>query len=158
MDMMHAWAHDQQITLEVHDLPEARVLGDENLLHRTLTNLVSNAIKYGPPDTRVWVSSLIKGDEVEIQVSDNGVGIPKDELPEIFEILFRGVNAKRKQEHGAGLGLSIVKRAVELHGGSVRVESEVNVGTTFFITIPLLKGEETLAMVGAGTGMERNQG
>jgi len=157
MDMMHAWANDEQITLEVHDLPEARVLGDENLLHRSLTNLVSNAIKYGPPNTRVWVSSLIKGDEVEIQVGDNGVGIPKDELPEIFKILFRGVNAKRKQEHGAGLGLSIVKRAVELHGGSVRVESEVNVGTTFIITLPLLKGEDALATAGAGTGMALNQ-
>lgn len=142
VDLMQAWARDEDISIEIRNIPEARILGDENLLNRSLTNLISNAIKYSPPNTLVWVNCLLKGQEVEIQVGDNGVGIPEDEVPEIFEILFRGVHAKRKQEHGAGLGLSIVKRAVELHGGNIRVESKVDVGTTFFITLPLYNKQE----------------
>jgi signal transduction histidine kinase len=142
VDLMQAWAKDVEISIEIRDLPEAKILGDENLLNRTLTNLISNAIKYSPPNTLVWVNCLLKGQDVEIQVGDNGVGIPEDELPEIFEILFRGVQAKRQQEHGAGLGLSIVKRAVEIHGGNIRVESKVDVGTTFFITLPIYKHEK----------------
>ena len=142
VDLMQAWAKDEEITIAIKNLPEARIIGDENLLNRSLTNLISNAIKYSPPNTLIWVNCLLKEQQVEIQVGDNGVGIPADELPEIFEILFRGVQAKRQQEHGAGLGLSIVKRAVELHHGHIRVESQVDVGTTFFITLPLCKKEE----------------
>lgn len=155
VDMMQAWANDEDIILEIRDLPEAKILGDENLLNRSLTNLISNAIKYSPPNTSVWVNCILKGKQIEIQVGDNGVGIPEDELPEIFEILFRGVNAKRQREHGAGLGLSIVKRAVELHGGHVRAESQVNVGTTFFITLPICEKEEpVLAEALAGKGKD----
>jgi two-component system NtrC family sensor kinase len=155
VDMMQAWAKDEEITIEIKTLPEARILGDENLLNRSLTNLISNAIKYSPPNTLIWVNCSLKDGQVEIQVGDNGVGIPEDELPEIFEILFRGVHAKRQQEHGAGLGLSIVKRAVELHGGHIRVESRVNVGTTFFITLPLYEKDE-LVLAEALTNQSKN--
>ena len=66
VDMMQAWAHDKDIVLEIHNLPEARITGDENLLNRSLTNLISNAIKYSPPNTRVWVNCILKESQVEI--------------------------------------------------------------------------------------------
>jgi two-component system NtrC family sensor kinase len=99
VDLMQAWAKDEKISIEIRNLPEAKILGDENLLNRSLTNLISNAIKYSPPNTLVWVNCILKGQQVEIQVGDNGVGIPEDEVPEIFEILFRGVQANRCRDY-----------------------------------------------------------
>ncbi|MBN2373644.1 HAMP domain-containing histidine kinase [bacterium] len=141
-DMMQAWANDKHIKVEIRNLPDVSIMGDEDLIERSLANLISNAIKYNPPDTLIWVDCLLKGELLEIEVGDNGVGIPDDEIPELFEILFRGVNARRQQEHGSGLGLSIVKRAVNIHGGHIRVESKLGAGTSFFITLPVLKSEK----------------
>lgn len=151
VDIMHTWANDKGIRVETRDLCDVTLMGDEDLLNRTLTNLISNAIKYNPPGTQIWVDCKLQGNQIEIEVGDNGVGIPEDEVPNIFEILFRGVQAKRQHEHGSGLGLSIVKRAVKLHGGKITVESKINEGTRFYITLPILKGK-------ASKGMKKGEG
>jgi signal transduction histidine kinase len=80
---------------------------------------------------------------VEVQVSDRGEGIPKEELAEIFEPFFRGAAAEAEQVRGSGLGLSLVKEIVEAHGGSVTVESQKGQGTIFTVRLPAVNGEGT---------------
>jgi signal transduction histidine kinase len=120
------------------DLP--RVAGDEGALRRALQNLIGNAVKYGS-DGR-WIGVTVRrtlargGDEVQISVSDRGRGIDADDLAHIFEPFYRGRYAIERQIHGNGLGLSLVKRIAEAHGGRVIVTSEAGAGTTFTITLP----------------------
>ena len=136
-DLMSQLAKTKKISIKVPgkngQLP---ILADKDLLVRALTNLVGNAIKYNPEGSKIWIDSQSSNGNINIAVKDNGIGIPKDELPNIFEVLFRGRNAKRQKEHGAGLGLSIVKQVVEIHQGDIRVESKEKEGTSFFITLP----------------------
>jgi signal transduction histidine kinase len=71
-----------------------------------------------------------------IEISDSGIGIPQDEIAHIFDEFFRASNAKKYKPHGTGLGLAIVKEIVQLYGGEIRVESKLNIGTTFFVGFP----------------------
>jgi signal transduction histidine kinase len=120
------------------DLPA--VAGDEGALRRALQNLIGNAVKYGR-DGR-WIGVTVRrtlargGDEVQVSVSDRGRGIDADDLAHIFEPFYRGRYAIERQIHGNGLGLSLVKRIAEAHGGRVTVTSGPGTGTTFTITLP----------------------
>lgn len=108
---------------------------DPKLLRRALTNLLTNAIKYSPEDKPIQVSLDINVNEAIIRVSDQGIGIPEDDLKHLFEPFHRAANVGKIQ--GTGLGLAIAKQAIELHGGSIAVESTVGVGTTFTVRLPL---------------------
>lgn len=114
----------------------AQVCGDETLLVAALHNLISNAIIYSPKGTRVGIGVSNVDGIVEIAVTDQGVGIPEDELDRIFERFFRGDPARSRHTGGSGLGLSIVKHAVNNHGGDVRVWSQPGYGSTFTIRLP----------------------
>jgi signal transduction histidine kinase len=120
------------------DLPP--VAGDEGALRRALQNLIGNAVKYGGDGGWIGVTArraLARGgDEMHISVSDRGRGIDADDLAHIFEPFYRGRYAIERQIHGNGLGLSLVKRIAEAHGGHVTVTSEAGTGTTFTITLP----------------------
>jgi signal transduction histidine kinase len=117
------------------------ILGDSLALRHALQNLISNAAKYGS-DGANWIgisASRIGGKEtgaIEIRVADRGPGIPPDEQDQIFDPFFRGSRAVQDQVHGSGLGLSLVKRIVEAHGGSIRVRSEPMKGAEFILSIP----------------------
>lgn len=115
------------------------VMADELALRHALQNLFDNAIKYGTEGSN-WIgitaSAAADGQAVEIRVQDRGPGIPKDEQRYIFEPFFRGSRAVGDQIHGTGLGLSLVKRIVEAHGGSVEVHSAPGQGTEFVIRVP----------------------
>jgi signal transduction histidine kinase len=116
------------------------VLGDPQALRQALENLVGNALKYGAPHDH-WIgifATKAAGDPraVEIRVADHGPGIPEEEQRHIFDPFFRGARALRDQIHGTGLGLSLVKKIVEAHGGSIRVESAPLRGTEFIMRIP----------------------
>jgi signal transduction histidine kinase len=116
------------------------VLGDPKALRHALENLVGNAAKYGARDVH-WIgvfASKAEDDKtaIEIRVADRGPGIPEHEQRRIFDPFFRGARAIQDQIHGAGLGLSLVKRIIEAHGGSVRVESAPMRGTEFIVRIP----------------------
>jgi len=106
-------------------------------MEQLFNNLLGNALRYTPEGGRVSVSlkHTDKKNTVEARITDSGIGIAPEHLPRIFDDFYRAGNAKAFTENGTGLGLAIVKRIVELHGGAIRVESAVNRGTTFIVTL-----------------------
>jgi signal transduction histidine kinase len=126
------------------DLP--MVNADADALSRAVQNLLNNAMKYSG-DNR-WISLVAetvkadRGDEVQIKVSDRGLGIAPSELPHIFEPFYRGKDVVAGQIHGNGLGLSLVKHIVSEHGGQVSVESKIGLGSGFVICLPILSQTE----------------
>jgi len=110
------------------------VPGDAARLEQVAANLIDNAIKYTPPGGRVEISLRRNGNAI-LQVRDTGTGIPADELPRIWDRLFRG--DRSRAERGLGLGLSLVKAIVEAHGGTVTVDSEIGRGSSFTVSLPL---------------------
>lgn len=114
----------------------AEVYGDEALLVTALHNLISNAIQYSPDGARVGIGVRDAEGIVEIAVTDQGVGIPEDELDRVFERFFRSDPARSRNTGGSGLGLAIVKHVVQNHGGDIRVWSQPGKGSTFTIRLP----------------------
>ncbi len=112
------------------------VYGDELLLVTALHNLISNAIQYSPDGSRVGVGVNLSDGIVEIAITDQGVGIEDDEKGRVFERFFRTDPARSRNTGGSGLGLSIVKHAVQNHGGDIRVWSQPGSGSTFTIRLP----------------------
>lgn len=131
-------AEEAETTIEVVR-PKAvpKVLGNEDALERVFANLLSNAIRYNRPGGSITIREEISGENVRVEVSDNGVGIPEADIPRLFDLFYRGSFAKREKMDGAGLGLSIVKRIVEVHQGKIWVESEEGKGSTFYVVLPL---------------------
>lgn len=113
---------------------------DEKLLQPILTNLLNNAIKYSPQGSTVDLAFSCQNAEVIFQIKDQGIGIPAADQQRLFEPFHRGKNVGDIQ--GTGLGLAVVKKLVDIHGGQITVASEVGVGTTFTITLPLGKPVE----------------
>jgi two-component system phosphate regulon sensor histidine kinase PhoR len=113
------------------------VLGNYNHLFNTFSNLVDNAIKYRKGQLCLNISTQNTDNGIEIRVSDNGIGISKDNLPLIFEPFVRFNTDDAHYVKGFGLGLNYVKHVVEYHKGTVKVKSELDKGTTFIICLPL---------------------
>jgi signal transduction histidine kinase len=111
--------------------------GSRTGLSQLFNNLISNAVRYTPKGGSVKVDLRPAGGEVEVRVQDSGIGIAPEHLPRLFEDFFRAPNAKSFSESGTGLGLSIVKQTAQMHGGSVRVESELGRGTCFIVRLPV---------------------
>ncbi|MCS6870200.1 MAG: ATP-binding protein [Anaerolineae bacterium] len=117
--------------------PEAvRVKGDADRLKQVLLNLVTNAIKYTPDGGEVTLSLTTEGSYAFIRVTDTGIGIPKEDLPYIFDRFYRVDKARERKIGGAGLGLSIAKWIVEAHHGRIWAESELGKGSTFTVQLP----------------------
>jgi len=113
-----------------------RVLGDETLLITALANLVSNAIAYSPPGSPVTISRRRRGENVEIAVTDRGIGIALEDQERVFERFFRGDKARSRATGGSGLGLAIVKHVAANHNGTIGVWSKPGTGSTFTLSIP----------------------
>jgi signal transduction histidine kinase len=124
---------EKNISLKTDIPPELNVKGDLSLLSQLLLNLVENAVKYGKQDGYVHISAEIVEDQVRIKVSDNGIGIPAQSLPHLFERFYR-VDTSRDRS-GTGLGLSIALWIAKAHGGEIRVESKLGQGTCFTVLI-----------------------
>jgi len=107
---------------------------DENLLRHILNNLLANAIKYSAPGSTVKLSVEPVDGNVRVTVEDSGIGIPAEDLPRLFESFHRASNVQSRP--GTGLGLAIAKKSVELHGGSITVDTKVGVGTRFHVSLP----------------------
>ncbi len=119
------------------DASDALIYGDRNQLLTAIRNLVSNAVHYSPADTRVALNCQVKQDLVEITVTDQGVGIAPSELDRIFERFYRVDQARSRSSGGTGLGLAIVKHVCQNHGGECIVWSELGIGSTFTLRLPL---------------------
>jgi two-component system, OmpR family, phosphate regulon sensor histidine kinase PhoR len=110
------------------------VLADPGRLEQILVNLLDNAIKYTPAGGRVSLSAVPEGNLVRIGVHDTGIGIPSRDLSRVFERFYRVDTARSREQGGTGLGLSIVKHLVQMHGGTVSVQSSGQ-GSSFFFTL-----------------------
>lgn len=115
-------------------VPQASIQGDPKLLQQALNNLLSNAVKYSPPESTIQMEITWDDHQINIQVKDQGIGIPSGDLKRLFEPFFRAENVGSIP--GNGLGLAIVQQAVELHGGQLQVESELGVGSIFTVHLP----------------------
>ncbi len=112
------------------------IYADKDKMSQVFNNLLSNAVKYSGEGAEVIITFKQAADSVEIQVSDNGSGIPKEDIPHIFERFYRADKSRNRNSGGAGIGLSITKSIVEAHGGSITVNSETDKGTVFTIILP----------------------
>jgi len=130
-------ARAKQISCAIDVQPgEIMILADWTKLAQIFTNLLSNAIKFTPLGGAVYVSIASSLEGVAIQIADTGLGIPSAELPHLFEKFKRVHRSGTAGEHGNGLGLAIVRQLVDLHGGTIEVESQVMCGSTFHIYLP----------------------
>jgi len=127
-------AEDKGIATTVALSPDLVVHADRNRLRQVLVNLLDNAIKYSPRGGRVEISAEPRADEVVITVKDTGAGIPAEEIPRIWERLYRG--DKSRSQRGLGLGLSLVRAIVNAHGGRIELQSTLGQGSSFAIHLP----------------------
>jgi signal transduction histidine kinase len=128
---------EQNISIElVRGSGRDLVLGDEESLEQVFANLINNAIKYNKPDGNVIISIKEMPDFIGVDIEDTGVGIAPEHLPYIFDQFYQIDRSKRKGDKGSGLGLTIAKKIVEAHGGSIQVSSEVGKGTVFTLLLP----------------------
>jgi signal transduction histidine kinase len=128
------------IELDVADnLP--LVTGDEAALRRVFQNLIGNAMKYGAGGRWIGVRASLAGGHLDVSVTDRGMGIPAAEQAKIFDPFYRAPDVVAAQIQGAGLGLSLVKRIVEAHSGQITLKSAPGEGSTFTVSLPILKGD-----------------
>jgi signal transduction histidine kinase len=111
-------------------------MGDVDQFKRALVNLIENAVKFNEPGGEVLIRVVNRGRRILFSVSDDGIGIPEDLQPKVFERFYRGHQSGAEHISGSGLGLSLVKAVVESHNGRIWLQSQVRVGTTFYISIP----------------------
>ena len=115
---------------------EILIQADPDLLELALMNLIENGVKYSPKPAQITLTARSINGDVEIDVADQGMGIPSDDLPHVFERFFTVDKARSRSMGGAGLGLSLVKTIIEKHGGSISVASTLGKGTTFTVRLP----------------------
>jgi len=116
-----------------------QIHGDERKIKQVLLNLLSNALKFTPEGGKIGVRADVRGGEIEISVTDTGVGIAPEDQATVFEE-FRQVGSAAKKVEGTGLGLAISRKFIELHGGRIWVTSQVGIGSTFAFTLPTTPG------------------
>jgi signal transduction histidine kinase/DNA-binding response OmpR family regulator len=134
----------QQSDLELHGQIASQVplvQGDPEHLRKVVDNLIANALKFTPAGGTVNVNLRGTSDEVILQVTDTGIGIPEEHLERIFDRFYQVDGTTRRRHGGSGLGLALVKEIVESHGGSVTVESLVSQGSTFTVRVPAAKAD-----------------
>nr|WP_221308909.1 HAMP domain-containing sensor histidine kinase [Nocardiopsis mwathae] len=132
---VHAESAGLRIAAEVSD--DVEVVADRARLLQALGNLLHNALRHTPAPGRITVRAAREGGDAVIEVADTGVGIPADQLPDVFNRFWRAEKSRNRQTGGSGLGLAIVRNLTELHGGSASVTSTVGEGSTFTVRLPL---------------------
>lgn len=134
---MKMQAERKSITITMK-LPEniAQVMADSTRITQVLFNLIDNAIKYTAQDGHIEINATEEEREIQVQVTDNGIGIPEKEIPRLFERFYRVDKGRSRELGGTGLGLSIVKHIVKAHQGEISIKSKLGQGTTFIFTLP----------------------
>lgn len=131
-----AKGHQHEMTLEI---PEAlpRFYGDRERIEQVFVNIISNAIKYTPDGGKIKVRAEVSKNQIVVSVADTGIGIPEKDIDRVFDRFYRVDKARSRENGGTGLGLAITKEIIEYHKGTIRVESELSVGTTVYISFNL---------------------
>ena len=141
--LVEPMANKKEIYLNYEDESgNIKIQADRMKFKEILYNLLGNAIKFTPEKGEVFVKSKIIDDHIQVSVSDTGVGIPEEKYQSIFDPFKQADSSPTRKYGGTGLGLALVKKYVEIHGGDIRVESEVGKGSTFTFTIPIKKNEQ----------------
>jgi two-component system phosphate regulon sensor histidine kinase PhoR len=136
------------VQIRIGPIPDLQLLGYGIRLEQAVLNLLANAVKFNKPNGEVHVEvSNGSGDQIEIRISDTGVGIPQEDLSRIFERFYRVDKARSRQVGGTGLGLSIVKHAIEQMNGAVAVESHLGKGSTFIVTLPRYHRQQASSLI-----------
>ena len=132
---------EEQASVDVSvDVPDMTVLADRELLRRIAVNLLDNSRKYGGrADVRVRVTAEKRGAAADIAFTDNGAGVPPEQLPRLFDVFYRGDAARTTPGNGSGIGLAVVKKSAEELGGAVRAENAAGGGLRVVVTLPLAK-------------------
>jgi heavy metal sensor kinase len=133
------------VQVTIMEVDQVYVLGDSDRLKQLFLNLVDNAIKYTPAGGEVLMSLSKKDGNALVEIRDNGVGIPAEDLPRIFDRFYRVDKARTRNPGGSGLGLSIARWIAVAHGGNIYVESTVGEGSTFSVSLPILEDRERLS-------------
>ena len=126
--------HTMELDLDAH-MPE--MTADRERIEQVVVNILANSVKYTPNGGKIRLSGHVKQDMLWISVKDNGVGIPEEDLPRLFERFYRVEKARSRDKGGTGLGLAIAAEIVRYHNGSIEVKSRVDVGTTVTVKLPL---------------------
>jgi two-component system phosphate regulon sensor histidine kinase PhoR len=129
-------ADSRGIQLAVMNTATSSVLVDRDAIHQVFGNLIDNAMKYGEEGRKILVGACETEDGVQFYVRDFGAGIPSEHLPRLFERFYRVDKARSRESGGTGLGLAIAKHVVRAHGGTIKAESELNHGSTFYFALP----------------------
>ena len=139
--------------------PEVQVVGDTTRLEQVVANLLANAAKYSDPGGRITVTAAAEGDEVVLRVRDEGVGIAPETLPRVFDLFYQSGRALDRAQGGLGVGLTVVKRLVELHGGRVEARSEgLGHGAEFVVRLPAVVPAADGAAADAAGAVRRREG
>jgi signal transduction histidine kinase len=137
-------AKDNEIDFNIHiDKKLDKITGNPYALEELYSNILLNAIKYTPAGGHITLTVKSLGDHVLTEISDSGIGIPREELPKVFDEFYRGTNVPKDIQTGSGLGLSIAKQIVETHKGKIWVTSEMGLWTKFSFTIPVSQPDVT---------------
>ena len=129
-------AASRDIDLSLMNTATSPVSVDRDAIHQVFSNLIDNALKYGDTGKKVLVGACETEEGVQFYVRDFGGGIPSEHLPRLFERFYRVDKARSRESGGTGLGLAIAKHVVRAHGGTIKAESELNHGSTFYFTLP----------------------
>jgi two-component system sensor histidine kinase SenX3 len=135
-------AESKNIQIVIGGRADAKVYGDQDLLVTALRNLIDNAIRYSPENTRVGIGVRSKEGLVSVSVTDQGEGLSPEDQERVFERFYRVDAARSRHTGGTGLGLSIVKHVVSNHGGEVTLWSQPGQGSTFTLRLPEMEGQE----------------
>ena len=127
----------RSIRLDTTKATDRTVVADPDRMRQVIDNLLSNALKYSPDASDIDVTVTVEDGQIATSVADHGIGIPKDEIPQLFERFHRARNVSSRYYGGLGLGLYIAKAIIEAHRGSITVESEEGQGSRFTIRLPL---------------------
>ncbi|RNB80619.1 HAMP domain-containing sensor histidine kinase [Brevibacillus nitrificans] len=117
-------------------LDKVEIVADEEMLSQVWNNLINNSIKFTPSGGKLQIQLREAGEEVLVRVTDTGIGIAKEDQGRVFERFFKADKSRNRTSGGSGLGLSIVKKIIDLHQGTITVQSELGEGTTFIVTLP----------------------
>jgi len=143
----------------IQDLDPGWIAGDPTRLEQIASNLIDNALKYTPPGGRIEVRTWTENDDVVLSVRDTGVGIAADLLPHVFDVFVQGASTLDRAQGGLGIGLSLVRRLTELHGGSIEAESKgPGGGSTFTLRMPRIEHQVAPAPAAAAPAQEREHG